>query len=153
MWGYVWQFFHGLENTILCTLAGSCFSGRCCHPPLVVLLVRCQQHWIPYLGHINRKRKRKCQATAQTETQLADAFSKKNNSCPAALTFWIISWGTHFPGFEKLPVVAFTFANFVQERRIQNCFPVYLSQVWTPFMNCFVPSEMVVFVVVFEHSC
>ena len=70
---------------------------------------------------------------------------KENNSCPAALTFWIAPWGTHFPGFEKLPVVAFTFgvfaASFVQERWIQNCFPVYLSQVWTPFMSVFGPRK------------
>ena len=31
----------------------------------------------PYLGQINRKRERKCQARAHTETQLADASSKK----------------------------------------------------------------------------
>ena len=45
-----------------------------------------------------------------------------------------------FPGFEKLPVVAFTLGVFasscVQERWIQNCFPGYLSQVWTPLMSC-----------------
>ena len=64
--------------------------------------------------------------------------------------------GTHSPGFEKLPAVALTFgfiaANFVQERWIRNCFPVYLSQVWTPCMNCSGPSQMVV-AETFEHSC
>ena len=45
-----------------------------------------------------------------------------------------------FPGFEKLPVVAFTFgvisASCVQECRIQNGFLVHLFQMWTPLMNC-----------------
>ena len=71
---------------------------------------------------------------ARTEIQLAVASSKKDYSWPAALTFCIAPGEAHVPGFEKLPVVAFTFgafaANFVQERGIQNCFPVDLSQAW-----------------------